>query len=136
MVYIQLKVNSSREEVAEFLEGLKRLLTSKAFSIETDFILIRKRKTDDERHSTPYTLLDLDYSVEDVVDRLKELTLADYSETRVDKNNLDPPLLFVFGKTIEKKTVYIKLKVRETQKKKVICVSFHYAKEKMNYPFV
>ena len=136
MIYIQLKVNSSREEVAEFLEGLKRLLTSKAFSIETDFILIRKRKTDDERHSTPYTLLDLDYSVEDVVDRLKELTLADYSETRVDKNNLDPPLLFVFGKTIEKKTVYIKLKVRETQKKKVICVSFHYAKEKMNYPFV
>lgn len=112
------------------------MLTSKAFSIETDFILIRKRKTDDERHSTPYTLLDLDYSVEDVVDRLKELTLADYSETRVDKNNLDPPLLFVFGKTIEKKTVYIKLKVRETQKKKVICVSFHYAKEKMNYPFV
>ena len=68
-------------------------------------------------HSTPYTLLDLDYDIEDVVDRLKELTVEEYSETKIDKDDLDPPLLFVFGKNINRKLIYIKLKIKGDQKK-------------------
>ena len=86
-------------------------------------------------HSTPYTLLDLDYDIEDVIDRLKELTVEEYSETKIDKDDLDPPLLFVFGKNINRKLIYIKLKIKGDQKRHVLCVSFHYAKDKMKFPY-
>lgn len=106
------------------------------FDISTDLTLIKKNKQgDDKKYSTPYTLLDLEYDAEDVVERLKELTLAEYSETKIDKNDIDPPLLFVFGKEISGKLIYIKLKIRGNQQRQVLCVSFHYAKENMIFPY-
>ncbi|HIR13484.1 MAG TPA: hypothetical protein IAB31_06135 [Candidatus Choladousia intestinavium] len=105
------------------------------FDIDTDFVLIRKNKKDDAEHSTPYTLLDLDYDIEDIADRLKELTVEEYSETKIDKDDLNPPLLFVFGKKINRKLVYIKLKIKGNRKRHVLCVSFHYAKDKMKFPY-
>ena len=105
------------------------------FDIDSDFILIKKKKTDDEEHSTPYTLLDLDYDVWDVVERLKELTVSDYSETKIDKDDLNPPLLFVFGKDINRKLVYVKLKIKGVQRRRILCVSFHYARDPMEFPF-
>ena len=81
--------------------------------------------------------MDLDYDSRDIVDRLKELTVAEYSETKIDKDDLNPPLLFVFGKDINRKLVYVKLKIKEkdNQKRRVLCVSFHYARYKMNFPY-
>lgn len=79
--------------------------------------------------------MDLEYDAEDVVERLKELTLAEYSETKIDKTDIDPPLLFVFGKEISGKLIYIKLKIRGNQQRQVLCVSFHYAKENMIFPY-
>ena len=135
MIIIFLSTQSKRGEVAAFLEELKMFLEKGDFNIDTDFILIRKNKKDDVEHSTPYTLLDLDYDIEDVVDRLKELTVEEYSETKIDKDDLDPPLLFVFGKNINRKLIYIKLKIKGDQKRHVLCVSFHYAKDKMKFPY-
>ncbi len=135
MTTIILNVQSKKSEVISFLEDLKNHLNTEEFNIDSDFILIKKRKNNDEDHSTPYTLLDLDYDTWDVIERLKELTVAEYSETKIDKDDLDPPLLFVFGKDIERKLVYIKLKIKGEQKRRVVCVSFHYAKEPMIFPF-
>lgn len=135
VIIIFLSTQSKRGEVAVFLEELKMFLEKVDFNIDTDFILIRKNKKDDMEHSTPYTLLDLDYDIEDVVDRLKELTVEEYSETKIDKDDLDPPLLFVFGKNINRKLIYIKLKIKGDQKRHVLCVSFHYAKDKMKFPY-
>ena len=135
VIIIFLSTQSKRGEVAAFLEELKMFLEKGDFNIDTDFILIRKNKKDDMEHSTPYTLLDLDYDIEDVVDRLKELTVEEYSETKIDKDDLDPPLLFVFGKNINRKRIYIKLKIKGDQKRHVLCVSFHYAKDKMKLPY-
>ena len=135
VIIIFLSTQSKRGEVAAFLEELKMFLEKGDFNIDTDFILIRKNKKDDMEHSTPYTLLDLDYDIEDVVDRLKELTVKEYSETKIDKDDLDPPLLFVFGKNINRKLIYIKLKIKGDQKRHVLCVSFHYAKDKMKFPY-
>lgn len=102
----------------------------------SNFVLISKKKQgEDQKYSTPYTLLDLDYDIEDVVRRLKELTIAEYSETKIDKDDLNPPLLFVFGKDINSKLVYVKLKIKEEQQRHVLCVSFHYAKERMIFPY-
>ena len=110
-----------------FLEELKAFLKGNDFDIDHDLILIKKKKVDDEEYSTPYTLLDLDYNSEDVVNRLKELTVAEYSETKIDKDDLNPPLLFVFGKDINRRLVYMKLKIKkkENMRKHILCVSFH-----------
>lgn len=127
-------MKSNRKEVVAFLKELKDILDKENFNIDSDFTLIKKKKHDEE-HSTPYTLLDLDYDVWDVVERLKELTIAEYSETKIDKDDLNPPELFVFGKNINRKLVYIKLKIKGNHKRRVLCVSFHYARESMNFPY-
>lgn len=53
--------------------------------------------------------MELDYDAEDVVERLKEHIVGVYSETKIDKENLNPPLLFIFGKTVNKKLLYVKI---------------------------
>ena len=137
MIFIFLSRISKRQEVVAFLEELKTFLKGNNFDIDHDLILIKKKKVDDEEYSTPYTLLDLDYDSEDVADRLKELTVAEYSETKIDKDDFNPPLLFVFGKEINRRLVYVKLmiKKKEDLRKHILCVSFHYAKEKMKFPY-
>lgn len=136
VIVIFLGFISKKKEVIAFLNLLKVLLEKEEFDIDTDITLIRKKKKgEDEKFSTPYTMLDLDYDTDDVVNRLKELTLAEYSETKIDKNDLNPPLLFVFGKYINNKLVYVKLKVKGDQQRYVLCVSFHYAKEDMEFPY-
>ena len=136
VVSIILSTQSKKGEVIAFLNELKLFLGNKDFDMNTDITLIKRRKQGkDWKYSTPYTLLDLDYDVEDVVERLKELTVADYSETKIDKDDLNPPLLFVFGKGINSKIVYIKLKIKGELQRHLLCVSFHYAKDNMMFPF-
>lgn len=137
VIVVFLSRISKRHEVLAFLDELKAFLKGNDFDIDHDLILIKKKKVDDEEYSTPYTLLDLDYNSEDVVNRLKELTVAEYSETKIDKDDLNPPLLFVFGKDINRRLVYMKLKIKkkENLRKHILCVSFHYAKEKMKFPY-
>ena len=69
------------------------------------------------------------------VEILKTLCVKEYSETKIDKDNTHPPLLFVFGKVIDGKEVYIKIKLRERAKRDIACISFHFAKNKMEYPY-
>lgn len=136
MILIFLSTQSKKGEVIAFLNELKDLLGSADFNIDTDITLISKKKQgDNQKYSTPYTLLELEYDTEDVVNRLKELTVEEYSETKIDKDDINPPLLFVFGKDINSKLVYIKLKIKGNQQRHVLCVSFHYAKEKMTFPY-
>ena len=135
MICIFLSYQSKKREVMDFLDKLYKLLESDNFDVNTDLNLIRKKKKGEEQQfSTPYTLLDLDYDVEDVVDRLKELKIAEYSETKIDTDDINPPILFVFGKDVSGRLIYVKLKIRD-QKKQVVCVSFHYAKDKMEFPY-
>mgnify|MGYP007090614807 CR=1 FL=1 len=136
VIIIFLSTQSKKKEVIAFLDKLKSLLGKEDFDIDTDITLIRKKKQGaDQKFSTPYTLLDLDYDAGDVVERLKELTVEEYSETKIDKDDLNPPLLFVFGKDIDNRLVYVKLKIKGDQQRHVLCVSFHYAKDKMTFPY-
>lgn len=136
MINIFVNIQSARKDVITFLRELKTLLEKEDFNVDIDLTLIQKNKKGDNiYYSTPYTLVDLEYDVVDVVDRLKELKLEEYSETKIDRDDSHPPLLFVFGKNINNRLVYIKLKIKEKHKKHVVCVSFHYAKEKMTFPY-
>lgn len=133
---IFLSTKTKKKEVMTFLDDLKNLLGREDFDIDKDLTLIRKKKSGDEqKYSTTYSLLDLEYDASDVIERLKELTVAEYSETKIGKDDMNPPLLFVFGKDINNKLVYIKLKIKGNQQRHVVCVSFHYAKDKMEFPY-
>lgn len=136
VIIIYLITQSKKGEIIAFLDELKSILENADFDINRDLTLISKKKqAGDQQYSTPYTLLDLDYDAEDVVERLKELTVAEYSETKIDKDDLNPPLLFVFGKDINGKLVYVKLKIKGDLQRHILCVSFHYAKKKMTFPY-
>lgn len=122
--------------MAAFLKTMKDIFEDKAFSADRDFILIRSKKEGREQYSTPYTLVDLDYDVDDVIKNLKELRIEDYSETLYDMDDANPPLLFVFGKDIRGRQIYIKVKIKNGRSRRVLCVSFHYAEYKMKFPYL
>lgn len=133
---IKISINTKEKDVIVFLEQLYSILTDACFNINNNIILISKKKPPEkEKFSTPYTILDLEYETSDIVERLKELTVQEYSETLYDKDDDNPPLLFVFGKDVNCKKVYIKLKIKDV-KKKVLCLSFHYAEHVMNFPYL
>ena len=135
VISIFLGYQSKKREVEAFLNELHMLLGRPDFNPDSDLLLVKNSKQGaDTVFSTRYTLLDLGYDAEDVVDRLKELNVEEYSETKIDADDTNPPTLFVFGKDINGKLVYVKLKIRE-QHRQVVCVSFHYAKEKMSFPY-
>jgi len=133
---IKISINTKRKNVIVFLEQLHSILSDPSFDIDNIMILISKKKSPEkEMFSTPYTILDLDYETSDIVERLKELIVQEYSETLYDRDDDNPPLLFIFGKDINCKKVSIKLKIKDV-KKKVLCLSFHYAEHVMNFPYL
>lgn len=134
MTDIKIPILSDKKDVKKFLDELKAIINDVSFDSNDDLIIIKSSK-DEVQYSTRYTLFDLDYDTVDVVDRLKELTVSDYSETLIDKDDDKPPLLFVFGKDINNRQVYIKLKIKGENNRRILCLSFHYAKHKMKFPY-
>ena len=130
-----MKSQSNKNEIITCLKDLREIIDGSDFDIDRDFTLIYNYKREDIEHSTIYTMDDLEYTIEDVIEELRTLTPEHYSETLLDQGGVDPPLLFVFGKTINKKQIYIKFKIKDKQNKHILCVSFHYARDKMFFPY-
>ncbi len=126
-----LETEIRRKDIESFLRNLKTVLESENFNIGIDFFLNIKKD------STLQTISDLNYDIADVVNELKGLTIYDFSQAVIDIDYLNPPILYIFGKEINHKLVYIKLKIKEisNNKHQVICVSFHFAKNKMAFPY-
>lgn len=62
VIRIFLSYQSKKREIVAFLDELHRLLEGEDFDINTDLYLVSKKKQGDEqKFSTPYTLLDLDF---------------------------------------------------------------------------
>ena len=134
VITIKIPIRSEKRDVIAFLDELMEILNSEKFNVEKDIIIVKSNK-DEVQFSTRYLMLDLDYDSWDIVNRLRELSVAEYSETLIDKDDDKPPLLFVFGKDINNRLVYIKLKIKGEESKRVLCLSFHYAKHKMSFPY-
>lgn len=134
VIAIKISIRSEKKDVKVFLEELKEVLEAENFNIDDNLLIIKSSK-DEIEYSTNYTMTDLDYDSSDIVERLKELTVSEYSETLIDKDDDKPPLLFVFGKDINSKLIYIKLKIKGEITKRVLCLSFHYAKHDMEFPY-
>lgn len=106
VIVIKIPIRSEKKAVKAFLEELKVVLEDEDFDIADNLLIIKSSKDEIE-----------------------------YSETLIDKDDDKPPLLFVFGKDINNKLIYIKLKIKGTITKKVLCLSFHYAKHDMEFPY-
>ncbi|MDP4853476.1 MAG: hypothetical protein NWR22_09860, partial [Saprospiraceae bacterium] len=88
----------------------------------------------DERGKNAQAVLDLEFRPIDRNIVLQALEIKDYSEGPVEEKLYGGADMWVFGKTIKKRDVYIKITMGSIGSS-VICISFHLAQHKMNYPF-
>jgi hypothetical protein len=88
----------------------------------------------DDRQKNISTLLRLEISRAKRREIIETLKPIDYSEGPLPDtlNNGSP--LWVFGKTVKKTLIYIKITIG-TPNNPVICISFHEAEHSMNFPF-
>lgn len=113
---------STKEEVATFLKDFKE-------KMKFWDVLFR-----DERGKNTQALVDLELRPIERKMMLERLTVQDYSEGPIAEILYGGSAMWVFGKTIKKKEVYIKITMGALGTS-VICISFHLAEYKMNYPF-
>lgn len=64
---------------------------------------------------------------------LESLTAKEYSQGPIEEKLYGGSDMWVFGKTIKKQEVYIKITLGAVGTS-VICISFHLAEHKMHYP--
>jgi len=87
-----------------------------------------------DRDCNIQALADLDIRPIDRKKVLENLKAVDYSEGPLKEKLYRSGDMWVFGKEIKNQEVYIKITMG-TVNQHVICISFHIAKRKMNYPF-
>ena len=87
----------------------------------------------DERGKNAQALVDLELRPNDRKSILENLQTIDYSEGPIEEKLYGGSPMWVFGKTIKKKEVYIKITLG-AMGSSVICISFHLAEHKMHYP--
>lgn len=119
----------TREEVESFLNIAKAILNNKNFCLRKNFRFQYERLSyiQNNQYTNKSTLLDLDYGLDDVVNEIKSLTIEQYKETIID--NMPGKFLpfYCFIKVINRRQVYIKIKISEEKENQVFCVSFHFA---------
>jgi len=88
----------------------------------------------DDRGKNLKTLLDLEISTEYRKGILGELQVEDFCEGPLDDSLYGEASMWVFGKVIKKREVYIKITMGR-HGAQVICISFHVAERKLKYQF-
>jgi hypothetical protein len=113
---------ASKQEIEAFLTGFKAKLGIWG-------IFYR-----DDRGKNTQTLIDLEITPAQRLDYIKKLEVVDYSEGPKEDTLHHGPNMWVFGKLIKGIEIYIKITMGVAGSK-VVCISFHEAEHKMNYPF-
>ena len=88
----------------------------------------------DDRGKNQQTLFDLDITPVFRVEIIKSLAVTDYSAGPIVNELVKNTEMWVFGKDIKQREVYIKISLGFPNES-VICISFHLAEHKMRYPF-
>ena len=112
----------TKQEVEKFLKELK-------VKIDIFGILFL-----DDRGKNQQTLQDLEISPAKRQEVIKSLKTEDYSEGPLAEKMRGILPMWVFGKQVKKKEVYIKISMG-TGNNSAVCISFHIAKRPMNYPY-
>lgn len=88
----------------------------------------------DDRGKNTATLTALEIRPIDRTKVLENLEVPDYSEGPKPEVLYSGADMWVFGTTIKKKEIYIKITMG-MNRSSVLCISFHIAEQTMNYPF-
>jgi hypothetical protein len=115
-------ISNSKDEIASYLEEFKQ-----KFRIYGVFFKNREKNEQ--------ALLDLEITPKQREEYLLKLKPEDYSSGPfADAYDPDSPDNYEFGITVRNREVYIKINMGKPLKR-VMCISFHIAERKMNYPF-
>lgn len=87
----------------------------------------------DDRGKNAQTLIELELRPIERIYILEKLEPRDYSEGPIEEKLYGGADMWVFGKRIKEREVYIKISVG-SMNSSVICISFHVAQYAMNYP--
>jgi hypothetical protein len=87
----------------------------------------------DDRGKNAQTLAALEIRASDREKVLKELSAEDYCEGPLEDTLYKGPDMWVFGRIIKKKEVYIKITMGFPGSQ-ALCISFHLAEKPMSYP--
>jgi hypothetical protein len=87
----------------------------------------------DDRGKNAQALIELELLPIERKAILEELETKDYSEGPIEDKLYGSANMWVFGKTIKKKKVYIKITMG-VMSNSVVCISFHLAQHKMQFP--
>jgi len=87
----------------------------------------------DDRGKNAQTLVDLELRPIERVGILENLDFQDYSQGPLDDVIYGIANMWVFGKMVKKKEVYIKISLGRIGSN-VLCISFHIAEHTMSYP--
>jgi hypothetical protein len=119
---------ASRDHVLSFLLAMKAILQSGGPGNENWTI-----STIRDKNMETITTLELDY--EDIKDELMALTPLNYCEGPLKDTKITGDL-WVFGKIIKNREVYIKLKISgDSSYQQLKVLSFHTAEQKISYYF-
>lgn len=88
----------------------------------------------DERGKNTQTLIDLELRPIERKAILESLETKDYCEGPLEDKLYGSSEMWIFGKTIKNRVVYIKISMGITGSS-VVCISFHLAEYKMRFPF-
>lgn len=113
---------AKKGNVEIFLREMKNILNNPDCEI-----IIDPRDNDEYIYSTKYCLTELGYQEKDVIKVLLKLEITDYVESCKDTRNPKSNEFYIFGVNIEKKEIYIKVKISSYTNKIILCMSFHFA---------
>jgi len=88
----------------------------------------------DERGKNQQALHDLEISPAKRKLVIRSLKIEDYSQGPLDEKMHGILPMWVFGKCVNGKEVYIKISLG-TENNHVVCISFHLSEHSINYPF-
>ena len=88
----------------------------------------------DERGKNLQTLFDLEILPAKRNEILDSLKVEDYSQGPLDEKMRGILPMWIFGKQVTTKEVYIKVSLGIANRE-AVCISFHIAEHPMNYPF-
>lgn len=111
--------STSKDDVNKFLKELQAML-----SVGQLLFASRAKNTQ--------TLIDLELTPKQREEVITKIVLEDYSEGPLKNDQYGDEPMWVFGKIIDAKEIYIKITIT---KMNVICISFHTSQYSMNYPF-
>ena len=130
----EIDFHSPHNQVIDFLDRVRTLLQNDA-----NFIFIKKRRIEKKnpKYTTESCMLELEYNDNDVINEISSLSIKHYYQTFFDDKCRGKEPWFVFIKELQKKQVYIKIKIREREDgDRVVCISFHFVEHEVyNLPY-